>query len=39
MPDDWEILNGTDSAVYDAHGDMNGDGYTNLEAYLWGIGE
>jgi hypothetical protein len=38
MPDDWEIkygLNPHDSS--DANGDINGDGYTNIEKYINGI--
>jgi hypothetical protein len=34
MPDDWERANGTDPARADNNGDVNGDGYTNLENYL-----
>ncbi|HET7625951.1 MAG TPA: hypothetical protein VFM25_11880, partial [Verrucomicrobiae bacterium] len=41
MPDDWETkagLNPQDSA--DANGDLNHDGYSNLEKYLnWLVGE
>jgi len=39
MPDDWEIknhLNPNDPS--DASIDRNGDGYTNIEDYLNGIG-
>jgi hypothetical protein len=38
MPDDWEKkykLNPKDAA--DANGDINGDGYTNIEKYINGI--
>jgi len=38
MPDVWETrygLNPTDAS--DANGDMNGDGYTNIEKYINGI--
>ena len=38
MPDNWETahgLNPHDPA--DANGDMNGDGYTNIEKYINGI--
>jgi hypothetical protein len=38
MPDDWEKkykLNPKDPA--DAVADMNGDGYTNIEKYLYNI--
>lgn len=34
MPDAWESANGTDPARADHNGDVNGDGYTNLENYL-----
>ena len=39
MPDKWEKahdLNPNDPS--DANGDMNGDGYTNIEKYINGIG-
>lgn len=38
MPDDWETqhgLNPTDAS--DASGDINGDGYTNIEKFIHGI--
>ena len=38
MPDEWERqygLNPNDAA--DANGDLNGDGYTNIEKYINGI--
>ena len=38
MPDDWETkhgLNPKDAA--DAAGDLNGDGYTNIEDFLNGL--
>ena len=38
MPDEWEIkygLNPNDPS--DANGDLNGDGYTNIEKYINGI--
>ncbi len=38
MPDDWEKkynLNPNDAS--DANGDINGDGYTNIEKYIHGI--
>ncbi len=38
MPDDWEKrygLNPFDPS--DANGDLNGDGYTNIEKYINGI--
>ena len=34
MPDWWESAAGTDPVVADNNGDLNGDGYTNLENYL-----
>jgi pectate lyase len=35
MPDEWEIKNGLDpKKSYDRNGDINRDGYTNLEEYL-----
>lgn len=34
MPDAWELSTGTNPAVQDHNGDLNGDGYTNLEEYL-----
>jgi pectate lyase len=34
MPDAWELARGLDPDVFDAHGDDDGDGYTNLEEYL-----
>ena len=34
MPDYWEMALGLSMAVQDHNGDSDGDGYTNLEAYL-----
>ncbi|MDD9266214.1 FIMAH domain-containing protein [Paenibacillus sp. GCM10023248] len=35
MPDAWELANGLNPGdAEDRNGDLNGDGYTNLEAYL-----
>lgn len=34
MPDWWEKAYGTNPNVADNNGDINGDGYTNLEDYL-----
>ncbi|MBW8687898.1 carbohydrate-binding protein [Chitinophaga rhizophila] len=34
MPDAWESANGTDPNAADNNGDLDGDGYTNLEEYL-----
>ncbi len=34
MPDAWEAAYGTDPQLRDHNGDLDGDGYTNLEAYL-----
>jgi hypothetical protein len=36
MPDVWEQLNGLDPTVDDSAGDIDGDGYTNVEEYLNG---
>lgn len=38
MPDDWEIANGLNpNDPSDANGDINGDGYTNIEKWINGI--
>ena len=38
MPDKWEKQNGLDPKdPSDANGDINGDGYTNIEKYINGI--
>lgn len=34
MPDAWEHAHGLDVRANDANGDADGDGYTNIEAYL-----
>jgi hypothetical protein len=35
MPDDWERTHGLDpSKPEDRNGDLNSDGFTNLEEYL-----
>lgn len=34
MPDTWELEHGLDSGQADSNRDPDGDGYTNLEAYL-----
>ncbi|MDP6943190.1 MAG: hypothetical protein QF464_03490, partial [Myxococcota bacterium] len=34
MPDDFEAASGTNPNAADHNGDLNGDGYTNLENYL-----
>jgi pectate lyase len=34
MPDAWESLNGTDPNVVDWNGDLDGDGYLNIEEYI-----
>lgn len=34
MPDAWELATGSDLRVADNNGDLNGNGYTNLEDYL-----
>jgi pectate lyase len=35
IPDDWEASNGMDPNTYDSHLDLNGDNYTNLEAWIF----
>ena len=38
MPDEWETANGLNpNDASDANGDINGDGYTNIEKYINGI--
>lgn len=38
MPDDWELANGLNpNDPSDANGDINGDGYTNIEKWINGI--
>jgi hypothetical protein len=38
MPDEWELANGLNpNDPADANGDLNGDGYTNIEKYINGI--
>jgi hypothetical protein len=38
MPDDWELKHGLDPKnPADAAGDLNGDGYTNIEDFLNGL--
>lgn len=38
MPDEWEIVNGLNpNDPSDANGDVNGDGYTNIEKWINGI--
>ena len=38
MPDDWETAHGLNPKdPSDANGDLNGDGYTNIEDYLNGL--
>jgi hypothetical protein len=35
MPDEWEVKNGLNpNDPADANGDLNGDGYTNIEKYI-----
>lgn len=34
MPDDWEIENGLDPSTDDSTGDVNANGYSNIEDYL-----
>lgn len=38
MPDDWERATGSNPEVADNNGDVNGNGYTNLEDYLNWLG-
>ena len=39
MPDEWEKAHGLNPRdASDANGDFNGDGYTNIEKYINGIG-
>ncbi|MCD5382411.1 MAG: hypothetical protein LR017_03850 [Candidatus Pacebacteria bacterium] len=35
MPDAWETVRGLDMHVYDAAGDPDGNGYTNIEEYVF----
>ncbi|MHC4300452.1 MAG: Ig-like domain-containing protein, partial [Planctomycetota bacterium] len=40
MPDEWEKRHGLDAAdPADRNADADGDGYTNLEEYLSGVGK
>lgn len=34
MPDEWEIANGLNPNKNDANGDIDGNGYTNIEDYI-----
>ena len=34
MPDDWENANGLNPGIDDSSGDIDGDGYTNIEDYI-----
>lgn len=34
MPDEWEQANGTNPKVADSDGDVDGNGYTNIEDYI-----
>ena len=37
MPDDYEIANGLDPLnSFDQQGDLDGDGFTNLQEFLFG---
>ncbi len=35
MPDVWEVANGFDPATDDSAGDADGDGYTNIEEFIY----
>ena len=37
MPDDWEVAEGLDPTTPDETDDANGDGYTNLEEWLFSL--
>jgi hypothetical protein len=38
MPDEWETAHGLNpNDPTDAAGDLNGDGYTNIEAFMYGL--
>jgi hypothetical protein len=38
MPDDWELRHGLNPKdPTDANGDLNGDGYTNIEDFINGL--
>ena len=37
IPDYYESLLGSDRDVFDPHGDVNGDGYSNIENYINGL--
>ena len=37
MPDDWETAYGLDPQLADAGGDLDSDGYTNIEAFIHAI--
>jgi hypothetical protein len=38
MPDEWELVMGLDpNDPEDSRGDLDGDGYTNIEEYLFEI--
>jgi len=38
MPDDWELNNGLDPKdASDGNGDLDQDGYTNIEEYLYSL--
>lgn len=38
MPDSVEVARGTNPSVHDASGDVNGNGYTNIEDWFNGLG-
>ncbi len=37
LPDDWEKVNGTNPSAADDDGDVDKDGYTNIEEYINGL--
>ncbi|MFK7861172.1 MAG: hypothetical protein AB8B64_20310 [Granulosicoccus sp.] len=37
LPDDWESANGLSPEKADSQDDVDGDGYTNLEAWIFGL--
>ena len=37
IPDAFEAIIGSNASTFDAHGDANGDGYSNIENYINGL--